>query len=154
LLRTILALIALLAASDAAYAENRVLKCHVGSARHAPLPDGPALTANVAKSMTPIPLDAAQFTDKKLAKSMVVEGLFSRITDSGSSEVTARFVNCTKNTLAIRVRTSFMDAQQFPTEPSSAWRTVFIPALGTGLYSEKSIAPKGVANFLIELAPN
>jgi len=152
--RKSLVLLAFMATATAAHAENKELKCWTGRARHAEMPDGPALVANVARSMRPIALDAVQFTDKQLTKKMVVEGLFNRETESGSTEVTARFVNCKKEPLAIRVRTSFMDAQQYPTEPTSAWRTVFIPALGTGVYSEKSIAPKGVANFLIEVAPN
>ena len=154
MLRTFLLPLLLLAFTADAHAENRVLQCKTSRARQAPVPDGQALVANVVRSMSPIPLDAAQFTDKKLARSMVVEALFVRATDSGTTEVTARFVNCTKQTLAVRVRVSFLDAQQFPTEPVSTWRTMFLPARGTGVFSERSIAARGVANYLIELAPN
>ena len=154
MIRKLLLPVALFSFAASAHAENRVVKCNTYRARHAPVPEGPALVANVARSMRPIPLDAVQFTDKKLTRQMVVESLFSRPTDSGTTEVVARFVNCTSETLAVRVRVSFLDADQAPTEPTSTWRTQFIPARGTGVYSERSIAARGVTNYLIELAGN
>jgi hypothetical protein len=136
-----------------AFAENQVLKCHVGVARRAPVV-GDTLTANVARSMTPVALDSVQFTDKKLAKSMIVEGIYTRRTETNTVEVMARLVNCTKKPLQVKARASFLDAQQFPTESPSQWRTVFLPPRGFGLFTEKSIGKVDVANFLIEMSPN
>jgi hypothetical protein len=131
--------------------ENRPLKCKTGKARGAKSVGGPALVANVPKSMTPIDLNAVQMTEKKLGKQMVVEGLFAQRTETDALQVTARLVNCTKSPLAVQARSSFMDANQIPTEPTSMWRTVFIPPLATGVYQERSIATDKVAAYLIEL---
>lgn len=140
-------------AGTPAYAENQVVKCKVGVARRAPIA-GDTLTANVAGSMKPVALDSVQFTDKKLSKSMLVEGIYTRRTETNTVEVMARLVNCTKKPLQVKARTSFLDAQQFPTESTSQWRTVFLPPLGFGVFSEKSIGKNDVANFLIEMSPN
>lgn len=136
-----------------AFAENQVLKCRVGVARRAPI-TGDTLTGNVARSMTPVALDSVQFTDKKLAKSMIVEGIYTRRTETNTVEIMARLVNCTKKPLQVKARASFLDSQQFPTENASQWRTVFLPPLGFGLFAEKSIGKADVANFLIEMSPN
>lgn len=154
-MRIYLSAAALLVASwaSAAHAENQVLKCHTGVARSAPI-SGNALTGNVAGSMTPVALDSVQFTDKKLAKSMIVEGLYTRRTETNAVEIIARLVNCTKKPLQVRARTSFLDAQQFPTENVALWKTVFLPPRGFANYNERSIGTDNVANFLIEVSPN
>lgn len=136
-----------------ALAENSVVKCKTGKATRAAPVAGPALVANVPKSMTPIDLNAVQFTDKPLTRQMVVEGLFARRTDTDTVEVTARLVNCTDKPLQIRARSSFMDETQAPTEPVSAWTQVFLPAKGTGTYRELSMSRDEVKYYLIEVAP-
>ena len=131
--------------------ENRVLSCKTGAARAAPAGNGPALLANVARSMTPIELNAVQMTDKALIRAMVVEGLWAQRTDTDTLMVTARLVNCTGKPLVVQARSSFMDTNQAPTEPASMWRTVFLPPRATGTYQERSIATGKVAMYLIEL---
>lgn len=144
--------LAALSTSVAAEArENRMLKCSITRARAAPGPGGPALVANVPGAMTPIDLNAVQMTDKEVRKSVVVEGLFARRTEVNTLEVIARFVNCTKQPLAVQARTSFIDNQQVPTEPTSVWKTFYLPARATGTYSERSIGGANVASYLIEL---
>ena len=140
-----------LLSAPAAARENRVLKCRTSAARHAPSPGGPAFVANIPRSMTPIDLNAVQMTDKALTRKMVVEGLFARRSEMDNLEVTARFVNCTGQPMAVQARASFMDADQMPTEGTSVWKTVFLPAYATGTYSERSIAQAKVATFLVEL---
>jgi hypothetical protein len=141
----------LLAANAAA--ENNVVKCKTWQARRAAPVAGPALVANVPKSMTPIDLNAVQFTDKPLTRQVLVEGLFARRTETDTVEVTARFVNCTDKPLQVQARSSFMDLAQAPTEPVSAWTQVFIPPKGTGTYRERSMSRDEVQYYLIELAP-
>ncbi len=101
--------------------------------------------------MTPIDLNAVQMTDKSLTRRMVVEGLWAQRTETDALMVTARFVNCKDTPLVVQARSSFMDANQIPTENASMWRTVFIPPRGTGTYQERSIGTKKVAAYLIEL---
>ena len=146
--------IALLAASAPALAENRPLKCYTGRARSAPAGSGPALVANVPRSLTPIELSTVLFTDKKLGKSVIVEELAARRTEVNGLNVVARFVNCTKKPITIQARANFLDAMQLPTEASSAWRTIFISPLATAVYQENSIATTKVAAFFVELRPN
>jgi len=136
-----------------AVAENNVVKCKTWQARRAAPVAGPALVANVPKSMTPIDLNAVQFTDKPLTRQMLVEGLFARRTETDTVEVTARFINCTDKPLQVQARSSFMDLTQAPTEPVSAWTQVFIPPKGTGTYRERSMSRDEVQYYLIELAP-
>ena len=136
-----------------AAAENNVVKCKTWQARRAAPVAGPALVANVPKSMTPIDLNAVQFTDKPLTRQVLVEGLFARRTETDTVEVTARFVNCTDKPLQVQARSSFMDVSQAPTEPVSAWTRVFIPPKGTGTYRERSMGRDEVQYYLIELAP-
>ena len=139
-------------AADAVAAENQVVKCKTRKARKSAPYAGPALVANVPKSMTPIDLNAVQFTDKTLTREVVVEGLFARRTETDTVEVTARLVNCTGEPLQVQARSSFMDEAQAPAEPTSMWTKVFIPAHGTGVYRERSMSRDQVKYYLIELA--
>ena len=141
-----------LPASEGNARENRVVKCNTGKARKAGYYDGAALVANVPRSMTPIDLNAVQFTDKGLTRKMVVEGLFARRTETDTVEVSARFVNCTKRQITIRARSSFMDDVQYPVEPASAWQRITIQPFATGLYREKSMKRDEVKYYLIEIA--
>ncbi len=136
-----------------ALAENQVLKCHIGVARRAPS-TGDALVANVPGAMRPIPLDAVQFIDKTLAKTVLVQDIFQRRTETGGVEVIARLVNCGKAPVQLRARTSFMDAQQVPLEATSAWKTLFLPPLSLKVYAERSIRRDDIDSFLIEVGPN
>jgi hypothetical protein len=154
--RQILTVAALaLAASGIAEArENRVLKCHVARARAAKSTGGPALIANVPRSMTPIDLNAVQMTDKRVVRKVVVEGLFARRTPTDTVEVVARLVNCTSQPLRLAARSSFMDQAQLPIETVSAWQAVFLQPYATGVYRETSTSNQNVANYLIELRDN
>lgn len=144
-------LAASLAAQPAEARENRVVKCKISAARADLGSSGPALVANVPRSMTPISLNAVQWTDKRLERKVVVEGLFARRTEADTVEVTARFVNCTKHPLVLQVRSSFLDQSQFPAEPSSAWKNVFVSPYATGVYQERSIGTDKAAAYLLEM---
>lgn len=131
--------------------ENRVVKCNISAARTDHGQGGPALVANVPRSMTPITLNAVQMTDKSLRRKMVVEGLFAQRTETDNIEVVARFVNCTNDDLVIQARASFMDKNQLPTEKTSVWRNVSIPARATGVFQERSLGKGEVEAFLVEI---
>lgn len=131
--------------------ENRPLKCRISAARSAPSPGGPALVANVPAAMTPIDLNAVQMNDRGVWKKVVVEGLFARRTPVNTLEVLARLVNCTDTPLTVQARSSFLDAGQYPTEPSSVWKIIHISPRSTGTYEERSIGTTNVNAYLIEL---
>jgi hypothetical protein len=102
---------------------------------------------------TPMPLNSVQFSNWDTAKSLSVQRLFASRTPGGTVAVAARFISCSDAEMAIKVRTSFMDSNQMPTETASAWQTVFLQPRLTATYEEKSTA-RNVANYLIEIMPN
>src|SRR5690349_3393090 len=85
---------------------DAVVECSVPKAR--PAPKGPALVGHeYGMKMSPIPLDAVQFTEQRIANSVAVQALYASRTPAETVQVTARFVNCTEEPIAIRARTSF-----------------------------------------------
>lgn len=146
-----LLLTSLLATASVESRENRVLKCKTSAARGAKSTGGPALVANIPRAMTPIDLNAVQMTDKALTRKVVVEGLWAQRTEADTLLITARLVNCTKKPLVVQARSNFMDAAQIPTEPVSAWKTIFLPPRATSVYQERSIGMGKVAAYLVEL---
>ena len=148
-----LALFAVSVATPALATENKVVKCRTYMARMAGSSGGPALVANVPSSMTPIAINAVLFTDKKLGKRMIVEGLFAQRTAMNGLRVMARLVNCSKESLVVQLRSNFMDANQLPTEAASAWKTVYLSPKATAVYEENSIGRAQVGAYLIELRP-
>ena len=101
---------------------------------------------------TPIPLNAVQFTDKWLAKNIAVQGLYAERTQTDRIEVSARLINCSDNTLALGLRTSFLKESQAPAEKPSEWQTVIVGSKATATYQEKSIS-QDVHSYFIELRP-
>jgi hypothetical protein len=94
-----------------------------------------------------------QFTNWETARSLSIQRLSAARTSTNTVEVGARFVSCLDMPFSIRVRTSFMDAKQAPTEGASAWQTVYLQPHLTASYSERSISTN-VSNYLIEITPN
>ncbi len=134
--------------------ENKVVHCRTSAAREAGPSGGPALVANVPGSMTPIDLNAVLMTDKKLARQVIVEGLFAQRGGTGGLRVIARLVNCTSEPLVVQARSNFMDANQLPTEAASAWRTIYLSPRAMGVYEENALGGPKVAAYLIELRPH
>ena len=134
-------------------AQAKDFECDFRKFRKAQEITGPALIAEVPKSMTPIPLNAVKVLDKSIAKKVLVQALYARQTETGTLEVKARLLNCTDYPLQVEGRSSFMDGTQFPLEDTSSWNRVFLPPHGLGVYSEKSISSmrQGLSYYLIEL---
>lgn len=118
-------------------------------------PPGTALVGGKygAAENTPIPLDAAQFTDNRLAKNIAVQGLYAERTPTDTVQVSARLVNCTDKTLAISARISFLKESQAPAESPSAWQNLILSPRATALYQENSVS-RQAAHYLIEIRPN
>jgi hypothetical protein len=114
---------------------------------------GPALVGlQYGEQATPIPLDSVQFSDWSTEKVVSIQTLFAGRTDGGTVQVTARFVSCSDSDVPIRIRASFLDANQAPTEPSSAWQLVYLHPRMTATYTEKSTS-RNAANYLLEIMP-
>lgn len=154
LILTGLAAAAAALAVPAAAAENRVVTCDTWKARAFGDSAGPALVANVPSSMTPIDLNAVQFTDRRLGRRLIVEGVQAMRTPAQGLKVFVRLVNCKSQPITVQLRTNFLDSNQLPTEQPSAWRTVFLSPRATAGYEETSIAGPNVGAFYVELRPN
>jgi hypothetical protein len=112
---------------------------------------GPALVGHeYGPQTTPIPLNSVQFSNINAAQSLAVQNLYAARTAADTTSVTARLISCSDTGLAVRVRTSFMDANQAPAEPTSAWQTVFLQPHLTATYAENSTS-RNVENYLIEI---
>ncbi|MFL6604457.1 MAG: hypothetical protein ACJ8R9_24415 [Steroidobacteraceae bacterium] len=102
---------------------------------------------------TPIPLDSVQFSSWDTTRLLSVQRLYAARTPTNTVEVTARFVSCSDTPFNVRVRTSFVDANQAPTEPVSAWKTVYLQPRLTAVYSEYSTS-RSATRYLIEVTPD
>jgi hypothetical protein len=102
---------------------------------------------------TPIPLNSVQFADWGTAKQLAVQHLFASRTPADTVQLTARFISCSDEPVALKVRAAFLDSNQMPTEPTSAWQTVFLPPRLTAVYAERSTA-KNVSSYLVEVMGN
>jgi hypothetical protein len=128
-----------------------VVQCgHIGGGR----PVGAALVGQeYSLQATPIPLDSVQFSSWETTKLLSVQRLYASRTPTNTVAVTARFVSCSDSAFNVRVRTSFVDANQAPTEPASAWKTIYLQPRLTAVYSESSTS-RNAAAYLIEVAPD
>jgi hypothetical protein len=115
----------------------------------APAP-GRGLVAQEYGAITPIPLDAVQFTNQRLSKQLAVQFLQARRTETNTVQVTARMINCTDSALVVGVRTNFMDKEQAPTEAETIWQNVILQPRSMGTYQESSLS-KAVEFYVVEL---
>jgi hypothetical protein len=141
--------VALTGAATADVKSKNMVKCDFRPLKKLGLP-GPALVEQVPGTMTPMPLNSVRITDKNIAKKILPQAVFSRRTQTGTVEVMARLVNCTDYPQEVLVRTSFMDINQMPAEPTSAWQRVFLQPRSQNVYSEKSMM-LDIGYFLIEV---
>ena len=133
------------------FAAEALIQCDFYQQEKAQRNPGPALVAQVPAAMTPINLNAVQITDRKIARKIMIQGVYARRTPTNTLEVMTRMVNCTDYPQHLQLRSSFMDDQQFPIENTSAWQRVFLEPRSAGVYQESSIGTLDVAYFLIEL---
>lgn len=112
---------------------------------------GPALAPPVPGTMAEVPLNAVSMTDLAITNKVLVQSVAARRNPTGTVEVFTRLVNCTDFPLQVEGRVQFLDAQQAPVEPISAWQRVYLPARATGVYAESSTDIRRAALYLIEL---
>jgi hypothetical protein len=113
-------------------------------------PAGSALVAQEYGSISPIPLDAVQFTDRKLSKEVAVQSLQASRTPTNTVQVTARLINCTDSAVVVGARSNFMDGSQAAIEAQTAWQNVVLQPRAMGVYQESSLS-KAVERYVVEL---
>lgn len=113
-------------------------------------PPGTALVANQYGSISPIPLDAVQFTDRTLTRQVAAQSLHARRSPTNTVEISARFINCTDAPLVLGARTNFMDGTERAVEAPSAWKNVILQPRAMGDYQESSLTTQ-VEHYVVEL---
>ncbi len=145
------ALAALLSSCSTPAPPGRVVLCDAKALERGRLPTGPALSAQIPESFTPIPLDQVTFVDADMTRWLMVQSVSAGRSPTQTVEVMTRVVNCSNDPVQIEGRTHFLDIGQRPTEQVSAWRRVMIPPRSIGVYQETSVKTAEVSNYLIEL---
>jgi hypothetical protein len=113
---------------------------------------GPALVGlQYGMQMSPLPLNSVQFDGPATASRVAVQNIFAERTVTDTVSVTARLVSCADIPTTVKMRTSFMRANQGPAEGSSAWRVVFLAPRAIAHYTELSTS-RDSASYLIEIA--
>jgi hypothetical protein len=112
---------------------------------------GPALVGQTyGMQMTALPLNSVQFDSTDTARKVAVQALFASRTPVETVQVSARLLHCGDGIGSVRVRTSFLRRDTSPSEPASAWKTVYLTPRATAVYQETSVS-KDVTNYLIEI---
>lgn len=112
---------------------------------------GPALVPPVPGTMTEVSLNSVSITDLAITNKVLVQNVLVGRTAVGAVEIGVRLVNCTDFPLQVEGRAHFLNEQQQPAEPVSAWKRVFLPARSTDTYREKSTNVDDVRLYYIEL---
>lgn len=112
---------------------------------------GPVMVAMTPGTITPMPLNAVNIIDVAITNKIMVQSTNARRLAGGEVKAFARIVNCTDYALQVEGRTHFLDAQQEPVEPVTAWQRVFLPPHSIDNYSAVSTDTHGVSSYLIEL---
>lgn len=102
-------------------------------------------------AMTPLPLNSVQFGSHDVSRALAIQNLYAERLPMELVQVSARFVSCGDEATSVRVRTSFMRASTAPSEPTSAWKTVYLEPRATVVYTENS-TNRDAASYLIEIA--
>lgn len=147
--RSIFLVCALLGLSGCATDTRKpVVEC--GFPSQAAPPPGSALVATQYGAISPIPLDAVQFTDRALTRQVAAQSLHARRSPTNTVEVSARFINCTDAPLVMGARTNFMDGTERAVEQASAWKNVVMQPRAMGDYNESSMSAQA-EHYVIEL---
>lgn len=138
------------ATAPPAQARSLVGECNILAVKRYE-PTGPQLIADIPKSMSAMSLDNVRFLDKKLGRKLVIQTVQAGRTETDTVRVAARLYNCTDHPQTVQLRTHFLDAEGFGSEPVTQWRTLFLEPRSMTVYSEMSIGREAVRHFLIEL---
>jgi len=98
-----------------------------------------------------IPLDQIQILEPNLTQQVMIQWAGSTRTATRTMQVQARMVNCTDTPIQVEARTHFIAASGASNEPISAWKRVYIPQRGLGVYEEFSLGTVMADKFLIEM---
>lgn len=113
-------------------------------------PAGVALVAQAYDAMSPIPIDAVQFTSQALAREVVVQQLSAHRTTTQTVQITGRLVNCTDRPIVVGSRLHFMDAKQVPVEDTSVWQRIVMAPRAMAHWQAQSMSAQA-EHYVVEL---
>jgi len=112
---------------------------------------GPVMVAQTPGSITDIPLNAVNITDRRITNKVLVQATNAKRLEDGQVQVYTRMVNCTDYALQVEGRTHFLDETQAPVEQPTAWQRVYLPPHTIGTYQTTSTKQQAVDTYYIEL---
>jgi hypothetical protein len=145
------AIVALAACSSAPQTGMRTTQCSAAALGSGVVPANGILDPQVPGSFSPIPLDQVQILDPQLARNLMVQSAMKGPTATGTLGVQARFVNCQDKPVQLDARTHFISPAGGSKEPVTAWKRVYVPARGLGVYEDASAGTVQAEKFLIEV---
>ena len=129
----------------------RTTVCNASALGNGSVPANGVLDSQIPGSFSPIPLDQIQILEPNLIKQVMVQSAGAGRTATQTMHVQARMVNCTDAPIQVEARTHFIAASGASNEPISAWKRIYIPQRGLGVYEEFSLGTIMADKFLIEM---
>lgn len=111
---------------------------------------GPLLAAVNSPQAARVPGANSVLIVPSLGSSIAVSQAELTRTAVGNPAVRLELANCSSETVRLRLRTQFMDADARPTEPISAWKEVVVLARSAAGYDEIGTQRPGT-HFRVEL---
>jgi len=129
----------------------RTTSCNASALGNGSVPANGVLDSQIPGAFTPIPLDQIQILDPSLVPYVMIQSAGSARTATQTMHVVARMVNCTNEPMQLEARTHFIAPSGASAEPVSAWKRIYVPQRGLGVYEEYSMGTIMADRFLIEL---
>lgn len=129
----------------------RTTACNAGNMGNGVVPANGVLDSQIPGAFSPIPLDQIQILEPNLAKQVAIQSAAAGRTVTKTVQVQARVVNCTDAPIQLEARTHFFAPTGASNEPISAWKRIYVPQRGLGVYEEFSMGTVMADKFLIEM---
>lgn len=143
---------ALAAAATACGVMEPAPVCDMGAIeRQRQLVAGPAAIAGEASPVVEMPLNSVSITDFSIINKIHVRSVNVRRSPTGTVELWSQIMNCTDYPLRAEVRTQFYDKSQAPSEPVSAWKSLYLDPRSNNTYRESSIGTDAARYYMVEL---
>ncbi|MBF0130955.1 MAG: hypothetical protein HQL33_13295 [Alphaproteobacteria bacterium] len=111
----------------------------------------PSATPEGISPLKEMPLNSVSITDSAIINKVYVRSISARRTPAGTVEVWSQVQNCTDFPLHAEARTQFYDGSQYPSEPVSAWKRIYLDPRTSNTYREFSTGTKSVNFYMVEM---
>lgn len=112
---------------------------------------GRTIVPAMAGASAPMPSNAVEVTDPRIARKVLVQSSAARRTETDGLRVVVQIFNCTDYPLQVEARSLFLHGADQSAEPPSMWQRLHLPPRTVSSYSEQSLGGAKVAGYLVEL---